>query len=84
MMKGKRKATEQVQPADKWNVSPKLTFRLSEDLRSALETHCRRHELPPSDVVRQALAELLGQPELAHIGRRGRRWPGSDPPQPKS
>lgn len=69
-------ANKKAQPADaEWNLSPQLTFRMSEDLRAELEAYCRRHDVQPSDVARQALAELLGKPKLAKIGSRGRRWP---------
>lgn len=56
-----------------WDVSPRITFRLSEDLRKAVATYCRKHGLKsPSELARLALAEKIGHGGLAEMRTPGR------------
>lgn len=78
--KKKAKPKPQSKPAARepaqWSLSPQIVFRLNEELRSAAEDFCRQHDIESaSELARIALATYIGDPELAGMRSRGRKWP---------
>lgn len=53
-----------------------LTIRISDDIDAALDAWCKARGMEKSDLIRQAVCQTIGRPELAGaMPKRGRPKP---------